>query len=552
MVASNSSSVLDQRTRAGVEAKILELELALAGLKKQLNTFTPISSVPSDILRRIFQYVQESAGGERDQRSGRPQWMMEINADSQLSWIKALTHVCSGWRELAIDTPTLWTEVNLLSRVLSSEMLKRSQPAPISLAYIWASSSRIGLPSSWELLEQEMHRIQSLSLELPDAGYDTVISSLRLAGDPTILQACSFSARPPTTYYSYIRGPHSSGSIVELPWKILTNSTSTLQHLHLDRCIFELRTRPVDDIIYLPQLTKLSVAQDNVSTLISCLAHITFPPTCSVSLGFRHSQGEDLALLQLLITISTLWEAKVAVGQVIRTLEFRPGRLEGSVCISFSSEVTEDYLTFNIPSTSTTLLQDILKLAPLEQVQRLVVNFTLTDLLWTFLARSCPDVRSISSGTSSILECLKSIHIGGDQLFPNPGSSPGSTDPSPQEAFRRLEKLELPKARATRWSLVSSRDLLMECIKQRAELEIPIKSLAFPENFVEEDEYLGRLASYVRGAVIRTDPQFGSDFDSSEGYVCRHPVYRRPPLAASVSESSASYRVDTDSGSGSD
>ncbi|TFK72247.1 hypothetical protein BDN72DRAFT_342631 [Pluteus cervinus] len=118
-----------------IGARIADLKLARTALKQRRNTLAPISRLPQDVSRTIFKEVQtgiEPAVKEEAFPFSNPKTLK-----SQLPWIRALTHVCSRWREFAINTPTLW------ARTVSSSAIPGSQ-AGVRDAHPIPTSSDIG------------------------------------------------------------------------------------------------------------------------------------------------------------------------------------------------------------------------------------------------------------------------------------------------------------------------------------------------------------------------------------------------------------------------
>ncbi|KAG6896693.1 hypothetical protein C0992_006631 [Termitomyces sp. T32_za158] len=50
-------------------------------------------------------------------------------------WIKSITHVCSHWREVALNDPKLWANISLENAPWAEEMLRRSDPEFLTIRY---------------------------------------------------------------------------------------------------------------------------------------------------------------------------------------------------------------------------------------------------------------------------------------------------------------------------------------------------------------------------------------------------------------------------------
>ncbi|TFK72275.1 hypothetical protein BDN72DRAFT_763630, partial [Pluteus cervinus] len=105
-----------QQERAQIDNKVRELKSSLRELKHRRNALAPISQLSTDGLSA---YPFRLHGSTR--------------SENQMAWIRAMTHVCSSWRSLAIQTPSLWTQIRFKCRPLLLEMGRRCQSVPLSV-----------------------------------------------------------------------------------------------------------------------------------------------------------------------------------------------------------------------------------------------------------------------------------------------------------------------------------------------------------------------------------------------------------------------------------
>ncbi|KAG6871873.1 hypothetical protein C0995_015546 [Termitomyces sp. Mi166 len=83
-----------------------------------------------------------------------------------MSWIKAVSHVCSHWRKVALAAPNLWSNIPIHNPSWAIEMVRRSNTVPLIINYQdlaqWSYNSR---PYSTlaEILRSHMSRIKSLT-----------------------------------------------------------------------------------------------------------------------------------------------------------------------------------------------------------------------------------------------------------------------------------------------------------------------------------------------------------------------------------------------------
>ncbi|EIM80218.1 uncharacterized protein STEHIDRAFT_163091 [Stereum hirsutum FP-91666 SS1] len=110
---------------------------------------SPIAQLPSETLITIF---LESVAHDTP-------------SSSNLGWVQ-ITHVCRFWRDLALHSPLLWTNIPLrLGRECMEEFIRRSNSAPLKLYH--APGPNV-LPLSEVPIESIRHRVYSISI-----GYTT-------------------------------------------------------------------------------------------------------------------------------------------------------------------------------------------------------------------------------------------------------------------------------------------------------------------------------------------------------------------------------------------
>ncbi|KAJ8490025.1 hypothetical protein ONZ45_g13357 [Pleurotus djamor] len=112
----------DARRQHQIDEQIQEHEAIIRSLKSERNTHSDISQLPDEILALIL-----IARRDGDVLSPRP---------SCLDWLST-TAVCRHWRQVSLDTPSLWSYVDLEYSAKTSHyaemFLERSKSAPLSL-----------------------------------------------------------------------------------------------------------------------------------------------------------------------------------------------------------------------------------------------------------------------------------------------------------------------------------------------------------------------------------------------------------------------------------
>ncbi|KAG6825215.1 hypothetical protein H0H92_004379 [Tricholoma furcatifolium] len=212
------------------------LILALSSIRTQLNAFTAISALPTEILIEVFslcawEWLYDSPHGRKHPH--------------RLAW----TQVCRTWRDVALNTPRLWSHIDVCDVKLARECLLRSAEVPIHIA---------STPGLWNFppatppeddplvsLNSHAHRVQSISTLL----FPEDLSHLFDFLGPSLPSLTSLTLRvPPVSSNFVLEGlPTSLPSLrklrlgsVSVPWDMLCHHTFTsgstcagLTHLEL-------------------------------------------------------------------------------------------------------------------------------------------------------------------------------------------------------------------------------------------------------------------------------------------------------------------------------
>ncbi|KAG6807680.1 hypothetical protein H0H92_006723, partial [Tricholoma furcatifolium] len=281
-------------SRAGAEAYIDEKlkyhESIAFYCKRSRNALHFTCRFPIEILGTIFEEVAthddalvlESLGSD----------------ERRLSWIQAVSHVCSHWRNVALRTPNLWANIPIESTEWAAEMLRRSTSTPLTLSYSYRRCRRERdeqiLTMLNEVLSKESSRIQSLSVSLA-AKMGSRLSDL-----------VPFLHSAPLLEYLEL---HLKEDPRE-PQKILVLSSPLIRHLSLKRCSLAWDAQAVAstfsnlqvlEICDLLTSTKLSITQ-----LLAILSQAPLIEYLSVVDGLADLEHPDqgLALRQTLTPVN--------------------------------------------------------------------------------------------------------------------------------------------------------------------------------------------------------------------------------------------------------
>ncbi|KAA1470870.1 hypothetical protein DENSPDRAFT_78198 [Dentipellis sp. KUC8613] len=189
-------------------------------VRNRQNDLVPVSILPGDILATIFLHIAAAS---------------VKNGLSRMEWIRATTHVCHRWRELALEVLGLWTDIHpALGRRWISEMLARSQGA----------SLRVLLNEDVQATEY-LSSIRSHTYRIKELRVDVTKSQ-----SPDILSL--FSTPAPSLEILHIQKPDLNDTPV--PRQMFAGITPMLRRVTLNNCSVSLPSS------LLANLTHLSLA----------------------------------------------------------------------------------------------------------------------------------------------------------------------------------------------------------------------------------------------------------------------------------------------------
>ncbi|CAE6430867.1 unnamed protein product [Rhizoctonia solani] len=177
------------------EPKLRQAEATVRRIRNRLPQVTPISLLPPEILVHIFHLVANpcdirvidaedsgsdtstssntsedwnaDAGGDLERRRHRT-----LQLDNFPTHLDSLTHVCSYWRRVAINSPSLWTHVDFIPhKSLHRELLARAEThiaragqLPIELHVMDSNPLAYSAATLRRFLSSIRHRVRSLNV----------------------------------------------------------------------------------------------------------------------------------------------------------------------------------------------------------------------------------------------------------------------------------------------------------------------------------------------------------------------------------------------------
>ncbi|PPR07153.1 hypothetical protein CVT24_010701 [Panaeolus cyanescens] len=304
-------------------ARIRDHNKRLIELRGQRNGQTSISFLPPELLREIFLYLRDEWPSSIFETSSVPR--------VKFGWIN-VTHVCRFWREVALQYPQLWTQVDVGLANWAEMVLERSKGADISLEIlpnIETSAQRV----LWDVLSQP-HRLRQIKLysrfnskSLYKEAFERLkdvaaprLRSLVIAGScvdlPTILDKNFLGGGTPRLRHLDVQGyfipwtspilsglhvlniqpTHNFGSHAS-DFLAALRRLPDLEELTLGRLPQDLESFDKKQVISFPRLAKLTF-EGSGQEFIALLRHLRFPSTVSLQFKsnniFQRNQIPDL------------------------------------------------------------------------------------------------------------------------------------------------------------------------------------------------------------------------------------------------------------------
>ncbi|KAF4610966.1 hypothetical protein D9613_006731 [Agrocybe pediades] len=143
-----------------IDSKIKQYEKEILALKTQRNTYAPISRLPPELITRIFECCKEvESMPSRLQYQKPPRWIR-------------CSHVCRLWRTIALDSPTLWTDLNFNHFTWIKETFVRSKMAALNVAL-----HLIGTPDEASKVQFVKHQVICHGSRLKDLSLRSTFSA---------------------------------------------------------------------------------------------------------------------------------------------------------------------------------------------------------------------------------------------------------------------------------------------------------------------------------------------------------------------------------------
>jgi hypothetical protein len=309
-----------------------QIDKEIRALKTRRNTLASISCLTTELLAKIFITVAYSC---YDSSNG-----------TDLSWIYAVTAVCSHWRDIALECPGLWCFIGFKHPIWTEEMLKRSKVAPL---IIRANEGKFmpKITGSLHLALQNISRIRELHLEIRKVVMEELFDRIKKCAAPLLRSLCLSN----TSY------THQASDGYTLPETLFVGDDHHLERLELFDCIISWDSPLLCDLVHLTLHNTCGMIPPTLMQLLGALEKMPLIETLDLDGGLPVVPDDDnFSLLETkhivhLSNLATLRLSSTAVecAYLLNHLSYPTSTSLGLVCAPN---------TLNIKTNSLSILFD--------------------------------------------------------------------------------------------------------------------------------------------------------------------------------------------------
>ncbi|TFK69004.1 hypothetical protein BDN72DRAFT_841086 [Pluteus cervinus] len=303
--------------RQQIEDEIHRLEEQLQQLRVQRNSLLPISSLPTEILIRIFE-------------SRQPHEQYNLT-----KYLLPMTWVCHHWRIVALSYAPLWAHINDSNLYWALHSLARSKEAKLTASFevsgkvalnvIDALSSHIHrirlikfefevnhtLGEFWSQPAPALEELQLRDVDIPIRLFSGVTPSLR----KLILTECSFKFTPDALPLSNLVSLTLVDPKKEIPIEVVLRTLSFLQSLEqlsLTRVLHLPKSNSQSQVVHLRDLRNLQLFSEALPAAVYFLEHIDIPLSAQLSLRVV-ANGNERQFIDLLTGFRRIHDYEIAL-----------------------------------------------------------------------------------------------------------------------------------------------------------------------------------------------------------------------------------------------
>ncbi|KAH9891334.1 hypothetical protein C8Q73DRAFT_120580 [Cubamyces lactineus] len=319
-------SALPSALRRGIQAQSLgrdELAQAdalvsqtLLQIRTQLNTLSPVDKLPPEILAQCFEHASSRRRNNRGDDL-QVEYRTLRKHPLEVRPLITITHVCTLWRDVALSTPTLWTNIDDDRPAQVEASLTRSGNVPISVHLTTKDLLRTALVLSTHgprmkrldltvypqacfvppLLQFEAPLLKCLTVcsepksPPPAEQFTTMLFRTRVVDNLRALALVGINSWLPGNHFpqlTHLYLSNISGRIliddIMLHFKRLLLNTPALQYLFVSGLSRGAAVTSVTDTVRMPALRKLTCTQSTFLSAFRLFALLELPDDAMVRL----------------------------------------------------------------------------------------------------------------------------------------------------------------------------------------------------------------------------------------------------------------------------
>ncbi|KAJ8463130.1 hypothetical protein ONZ45_g17695 [Pleurotus djamor] len=232
-----STTTVEQRC---IDDQIYQLHARICSLRTTRNTYARISQLPAEIIAEIFLHTKRAA--ELGPTPYTPYYADsdDISVSRERDWLQIVS-VCTHWRNIALESPRLWSTIVLAPVERALKMIKRTKSVPLFISCsrldVWYCGLK--MDEIAPIVMSNIHRIQELDVGATDPTKLFNFLRLNQGASARILKVLTLR-----------------GHINSLPKDILERPMNSLQELQIDDGTLTFPLPPI------PQLKRLLIRSD--------------------------------------------------------------------------------------------------------------------------------------------------------------------------------------------------------------------------------------------------------------------------------------------------
>lgn len=295
-----------EKAQQEIDAEISRLQEpeSIRRLKSRRNALAPISRLPAEMLSGLFMSrIQEPSSDSRE--------------------IIPMTHVCRYWRNVALESPLLWSRIPFVQQAdLYCELVSRSKEVPLRLTFTTNE-----LPAfATTLVSANVHRIRELLLDVTPSVAKILIQCLNKPAPILQILQLQYSIQSTKDMPSFsqffdgqapiLRKVYMGHGPVDWDWPPFANVTGLhvhgtnpplsltvlrklpqLQHLDSSDVLPECPTNFIGnilggDMVDLKSLLHITLQNSSFRSYSFFMSHIRYPSTAHVDLFVQPDVGD--------------------------------------------------------------------------------------------------------------------------------------------------------------------------------------------------------------------------------------------------------------------